>query len=380
MPTNSASAENEHFAKPETSRALTANNENTTRNGNGTESVELSPLIPSTTVSLRKDKLPSPLPLSDDNDKLVLPAANEQPNCLNKNYRYILIGVGVILALAAIVTIIVLVSSSAGRQKMPCVPSNYSGSEGVLLSHAFNTSLDYGSNMNCMYRITAPASNVIRITVNSFKTEKGNDKLFIYDGSSAESPEVATWSGTVDAGMQLESTGNTLTAKFVTDGSNNQAGFSISYSQSTRSVCLASDYSGPDGVLLSPGFSTNQNYGFNQNCTYHVTVPANYVIRLTVNSFITEEKYDKLYIYDGSSTASPLLETWSGTVAAGRQVESTENTLTAKFVTDHSKNYAGFSIKYFQSNRSSSVCRPSDYSGPDGVLLSPGFSINHNYR
>uniref|UniRef100_A0A914UIL1 CUB domain-containing protein n=1 Tax=Plectus sambesii TaxID=2011161 RepID=A0A914UIL1_9BILA len=309
MPTNSASAENEHFAKPEISRSLTANNENTTRNGNGTESVELSPLIPSTTVSPRKDKLPSPLPLSDDNDKLVLPAANEQPNCFTKNYRYILIGVGVILALAAIVTIIVLVSSSAGRQKMPCVPSNYSGSEGVLLSHAFNTSLDYGSNMNCMYRITVPASNVIRITVNSFKTEKGNDKLFIYDGSSAESPEVATWSGTLDAGMQLESTGNTLTAKFVTDGSNNQAGFSISYSQSTRSVCLPSDYSGPDGVLLSPGFSTNQNYGFNQNCTYHITVPANYVIRLTVNSFITEECCDKLYIYDGSSTASPLLET-----------------------------------------------------------------------
>uniref|UniRef100_A0A914VTV9 Uncharacterized protein n=1 Tax=Plectus sambesii TaxID=2011161 RepID=A0A914VTV9_9BILA len=73
-----------------------------------------------------------------------------------------------------------------------------------------------------------------------------------------------------------------------------------------------------------------------------------YTILLTVNSFLTEENYDKLYIYDGSNTASPLLAEWSGTVASGSELESTGNTLTANFVTDGFSNYAGFSISYSQ--------------------------------
>uniref|UniRef100_A0A914UNU8 Uncharacterized protein n=1 Tax=Plectus sambesii TaxID=2011161 RepID=A0A914UNU8_9BILA len=116
-------------------------------------------------------------------------------------------------------------------------------------------------------------------------------------------------------------------------------------------VCLPSNYSGPDGVLLSPGFSTGQIYGSNLNCMYHVTVPVGYTVLLTVNSFITEEKFDQLYIYDGSSTASPLLTAWSGKFASDRRLESTGNTLTAKFVTDGIIQYAGFSIKYSQSKK-----------------------------
>uniref|UniRef100_A0A914WEX7 CUB domain-containing protein n=1 Tax=Plectus sambesii TaxID=2011161 RepID=A0A914WEX7_9BILA len=263
-----------------------------------------------------------------------------------------------------------------------CLSPNYSGPDGTLLSPGFSTNQNYRDNINCMYQVTVPANYSILLTVNSFITEFIYDKLFIYDGASTSAPLLAEWSGRVDAGKKLQSSGNTLTAKFVTDASSNQAGFSISYSQSnaslSTSVCLPSNYSGPDGVLLSPGFSTNQNYHNNINCMYQVTVPANYTILITVNSFITESDYDKLYIYDGSSAASTLLAEWSGTIAATRQLESTGNTLTAKFVTDGSTNYAGFSLNYSQSIRT--VCLPPNYSGPDGVLLSPGFSTNQHYR
>ena len=43
------------------------------------------------------------------------------------------------------------------------------------------------------------------------------------------------------------------------------------------------------------------------SCMYHISAPANYTILLTVNSFVTEADYDKLYVYDGPNTASPLL-------------------------------------------------------------------------
>uniref|UniRef100_A0A914V9I8 CUB domain-containing protein n=1 Tax=Plectus sambesii TaxID=2011161 RepID=A0A914V9I8_9BILA len=89
-----------------------------------------------------------------------------------------------------------------------------------------------------MYEVTVPLGFTILLTVNLFITELNNDKLYIYDGSNAASPLLAVWSGSVAVGKQLKSTGNSLTANFVTDDFNNQIGFSISYSQSKATVQL----------------------------------------------------------------------------------------------------------------------------------------------
>uniref|UniRef100_A0A914UV49 Uncharacterized protein n=1 Tax=Plectus sambesii TaxID=2011161 RepID=A0A914UV49_9BILA len=375
---------NDNFASSEIYRAPTANSANSSRNGNDNSSVELSPLTPSTRIS-----------------------AKRQPSRTNKKYRWdvILICIGLILSFAAIILAIIILSKKntpEGPQNRNinymsttsfpnvyttqrpgpsvCPPSQYSGLRGVLLSPGFSTNQYYGANLNCIYQVTVQANCTILLTVSSFLTELTYDKLFIYDGSNIISPLLAEWSGIIAAGRRVESTGNTLTAKFVTDGSSSHAGFSISYSQSDRPVCPPSNYSEPTGVLLSPGFSTNQNYGINMSCMYHISAPANYTILITVNSFVTEADYDKLYVYDGPNTASPLLAMWSGIfyLYGSRQLESTGNTLTANFVTDGSNNQAGFSIRYSQSKKV--VCLPSNYSGPDGVLLSPGFSTNQNYR
>uniref|UniRef100_A0A914V254 Uncharacterized protein n=1 Tax=Plectus sambesii TaxID=2011161 RepID=A0A914V254_9BILA len=420
--TNCAAARNEYCATPKLSRAFTAINEHTSNNGDGTKSIELSPLIPSKTFCPRKDNLSSSPPLSEDNDKLLLPMAKEQPNRTYKNYRrnIILISVGVIFTFAAILIIIILSKkkSPSGTERaeritqnrsfseistatLPnvnrtllttpppapppsprvCLQSQYSGEHGVLLSPGFSTNQNYGSNLSCTYHVTVKTNYTVLLTVNSFITELNNDKLYIYDGSSTAPPLLAEWSGTVAAGTQMQSTGSTIMANFITDSTMIDIGFSITYSKLQRSpsVCLQSQYSGEHGVLLSPGFSTNQNYGSNLSCTYHVTVKTNYTVLLTVNSFITELNKDKLYIYDGSSTASPLLAEWSGTVAAGTQMQSTGSTIMANFITDSTMIDIGFSITYSKLQRSPSVCLQSQYSGEHGVLLSPGFSTNQNY-
>uniref|UniRef100_A0A914UV69 Fibrinogen C-terminal domain-containing protein n=1 Tax=Plectus sambesii TaxID=2011161 RepID=A0A914UV69_9BILA len=373
---------NDSFASPETYRAQSVHSASSSRNGNDISSVELSPLTSSTRISVKR-----------------------QPSRTNKKYRWdvILICIGLILSFAAIILAIIILSKKntpEGPQNRNinymstasfpnvyttqspgpsvCPPSQYSGLNGVLLSPGFSTNQYYGANLNCLYQVTVQANYMVLLTVSSFLTELTYDKLFIYDGSNIISPLLAEWSGRVAAGGRVESTGNALTAQFVTDGSNNQAGFSIRYSQSERTVCLPSNYSELNGVLLSPGFSTYQNYGVNMSCMYHISAPTNYTILLTVNSFETEADYDKLYIYDGPNTASPLLAMWSGTFIAGMQLESNGDTLTAQFVTDGSNNQAGFSIRYSQSKKI--VCLPSNYSGPNGVLLSPGFSTNQNYR
>uniref|UniRef100_A0A914UPV4 Uncharacterized protein n=1 Tax=Plectus sambesii TaxID=2011161 RepID=A0A914UPV4_9BILA len=333
----------------------------------------------------------------------------KQPNRTTKNYRrsIILICVGLIFALAVISTVLIIlyVKNVTPPDPSVCLPSNYAGVHGVLLSPGFSTSQNYGSNLNCMYHVTVPATYTILLTVNSFITQLNDDKLFIYDESDTASPLLAEWSGTVLAGTQVQSTGSAIMVKFVTGSSETDIGFSISYSQSQTSllttplpttqpdpsVCLPSNYAGVHGVLLSPGFSTSQNYGSNLNCMYHVTVPATYTILLTVNSFITQLNYDKLFIYDGPNTASSLLAEWSGTVSAGTQLQSTGSAIMVKFVTGSSETDIGFSISYSQSQTTllttplptkppdPTVCLPSNYAGVHGVLLSPGFNTKQNY-
>ncbi len=60
-------------------------------------------------------------------------------------------------------------------------------------------------------------------------------------------------------------------------------------------------------------------------------------------SFQTEANYDKLYVYDGSSTSSPLIGTYSGSTSPGTIVSSADNgALTFKFISDYGWTYQGW--------------------------------------
>uniref|UniRef100_A0A914US91 CUB domain-containing protein n=1 Tax=Plectus sambesii TaxID=2011161 RepID=A0A914US91_9BILA len=213
---------------------------------------------------LRKDKLLLQPPVSDDEENQGFPITSTQPYRNTKKYRrnIILIYVGLIITFAAIFTVIIVISQknttlqtalalTSPSGPSVCLPSQYSGSDGVLLSPGFSTNQDYGSNLNCMYHVTVPANYTILLTVNSFITERLQDKLYIYDGSSTASPLLAEWSDTIAAGRQLESTGNTLTAKFVTDSDSNKAGFSIRYSKQIPIQNLP--ISGPVAATIASG-------------------------------------------------------------------------------------------------------------------------------
>ena len=59
-------------------------------------------------------------------------------------------------------------------------------------------------------------------------------------------------------------------------------------------------------------------------------------------SYVTENNYDKLYIYDGEGTSGTLLGTFMGTGTL--DVTSTGSTLTLHFTSDNSVNKAGFAL------------------------------------
>jgi spore germination protein YaaH len=90
----------------------------------------------------------------------------------------------------------------------------------------------------------------------------------------------------------------------------------------------------------------SQNYYDNEHYTYTIS-PANAsTIDLIFFSFSTEANYDTLWLYDGSSTAAPLIGAYTGTNSPGNFTTST-GSITLKFKSDVSTNSFGFRAYYY---------------------------------
>ncbi|WP_343636433.1 PKD domain-containing protein [Fluviicola sp.] len=131
------------------------------------------------------------------------------------------------------------------------------------------------------------------------------------------------------------------------------------------------------------------NYTYNDNRTYTIcpSVAGNKA-RVTFTSFATELNFDFLYIYDGNSTAAPLIGAFSGSTSPGVITASTSNAsgcLTFRFTSDGSilspSTFAGWAAtvscivpcQSITSNWVSSNEAPE----PDGIIrICQGQSIN----
>lgn len=93
----------------------------------------------------------------------------------------------------------------------------------------------------------------------------------------------------------------------------------------TVTTCSGSffDTGGPSG-----------NYSNNQYFTFTICATAGQCVQVNFTSFNIESGYDFLYIYNGSSTMSPLIGTYTGTASPGT-VTSTTGCLTFLFSSDY---------------------------------------------
>jgi subtilisin-like proprotein convertase family protein len=131
------------------------------------------------------------------------------------------------------------------------------------------------------------------------------------------------------------------------------------------------------------------NYTYNDNRTYTICPSiAGNKVRVNFTSFVTENGYDFLYIYDGPTTASPTLGTYSGTSSPGIVQATPSNAsgcITFRFTSDgnfiFTSTYAGWAAtiscitpcQSILSNWISSNEAPE----PDGVIrICQGQSVN----
>jgi spore germination protein YaaH len=85
----------------------------------------------------------------------------------------------------------------------------------------------------------------------------------------------------------------------------------------------------------------SRNYYDGENYTYTIAPAGAYQVSLAFSSFDVEANYDSLFLYDGASTAAPLIGAYTGTNSPGT-VTSTGAAITLRFKADNATTRPGW--------------------------------------
>ena len=203
---------------------------------------------------------------------------------------------------------------------------------------------DYGNNLDCSWLIAPPGANQITLDFTEFDTEAEFDTVFVYDGASENDEVIMTWWGNT-LPSQITSSGGALLIRFVTDENTTASGWSANYSSTGNpptcdGLNVLSDVEGD----IDDG-SGNSAYGNNQECYWLIAPPCATSVTLSFSSFDTEEGFDGLIIYDGTSSDATELAVFSGT-SVPNDITSETGEMLLVFVSDYAVTSQGFSASY----------------------------------
>jgi hypothetical protein len=133
---------------------------------------------------------------------------------------------------------------------------------------------------------------------------------------------------------------------------------------------FAQTYSNPGGTISTCSGTfydtggSGGTYANSQNITTTFCSNAGNCVRLAFTAFDLESSFDYLYVYDGSTTAAPLLGTYTGATLPGTFTSST-GCITIRFTSDGSVTYSGWAATI-----SCVACSGggSNYNNPGGTI------------
>ncbi|XP_014892814.1 CUB and sushi domain-containing protein 1-like, partial [Poecilia latipinna] len=281
----------------------------------------------------------------------------------------------------------------------PC-GGNLTGPSGLILSPDYPEPYPHGRE--CDWRVTVTQDYVISLSFNHFSLEPSYDFLHIYDGPDSLSPLLGSFYGT-DVPDRIESSSNTLFMAFRSDASLSSNGFVLQYTENPREscfepglvrngtrvgtdlklgstvtyhcdsgytlegdptltcimggdgkpswnkpkpICMApcgGQYSGLEGVVLSPGFPGN--YTSARTCLYSVVVPKDYVV-FSQFAFFQTALNDIVEVYDGPTQHSRVLSSLSGAHTGESLPLATSNQILIRFTAKGQSSSRGFHLVY----------------------------------
>ncbi len=203
--------------------------------------------------------------------------------------------------------------------------------------------LDYLPNSSCEWLIK-PSDNIknLKITFDRFDLSN-NDTLFIYDGDSISAPILAKLSGSTLPNY-ITSTQSSVLLKLITNSTNQDNGFSLSYKSYDNIYCNGLKTLTDTVGSISDGSGTNP-YNNNSSCKWSIKPSNGLPIRLTFDSFDTENGVDIVKVYDPKPTPSVLLGMFSGNNIPS-SVFSPSGEMLIFFISDPQNTFQGWSASY----------------------------------
>jgi hypothetical protein len=231
---------------------------------------------------------------------------------------------------------------------------------------------NYPHNTNITQSFCSDNGTYIRFNfqANNF-TLSSDDSLYVYDGPSTSSPMLAIFTGSMLPEEISSQSGSCLTFRFVSNTVNNAIGWqslitcsttpspmnSFNMSNGVRYTCNASFYdSGGPSANYSSSENRTMTFRSNSGCPISVNFTA----------FYTESSFDRLYVYDGNTIASPQIGNFTGS-AIPASLTSTGNALTFRFTSDGSNSYSGWAANL--------TCSQAGITASPGLSACPGQTI-----
>ncbi|XP_036410979.1 CUB and sushi domain-containing protein 2 [Megalops cyprinoides] len=281
----------------------------------------------------------------------------------------------------------------------PC-GGNLTGPSGLILSPEYPEPYPHGRE--CDWTVTVTPDYVIALSFIQFSLEPSYDFLHIYDGPDSLSPLLGSFYGT-DVPDRIESSSNTLFLAFRSDASLSSNGFVLQYTENPRESCFepgpvrngtrvgtdlklgstvtfycdsgyiiegdatltcimggdgkpswnkprptcvapcGGQYSGLEGVVLSPGYPGNYSRG--RTCLYSVVVPKDYVV-FGQFAFFQTALNDVVEVYDGATQHARVLSSLSGAHTGESLPLATSNQILIRFHSKGQVTSRGFHLVY----------------------------------
>lgn len=205
---------------------------------------------------------------------------------------------------------------------------------------------NYGSNQNYTVTFCSGNGQPIYLSFSSFNLQSGGDFLLAYAGSNTAAPLIGTYSATSPG--TISSASGCITFNFVSNNSNNQAGWAATIGCGTppsSSFNMTTGSSSSCNTVFYDNGGPNGNYSNNQNLTYTICPgTAGSFVQVNFTTFNLQNN-DFLYVYNGSNTSAPLIGTFSNTVSPSLIQATAPNStgcLTFVFTSNQNGNSAGW--------------------------------------
>lgn len=240
---------------------------------------------------------------------------------------------------------------------------------------------NYGNNQQCYWFISPPCATSVTLSFSQFNTEQNYDGIIVYNGWDDSATQLAVYSGTSIPAQVTSNTGKMLVV-FVSDYTVTMQGFTANYTSTGSAYCSGTtNLNISDYATFTDGSGAN-NYCNNQDCRWLIQPPQATSVTLNFTSFQLEDAatdgaiYDAVEVYNGTSTAAPLLGRFTGSNLPP-SITSTGGSMLVRFISDLEVTKQGFSAYYTSTQNPYCTGNSTMLTGQSGTFADGSASNNY---